>query len=208
MAVTDPQTYADPPCKFGLANHQPIAQGVYGKVYVGTELAPPQAKVAIKVFRDQLEALPEMLRHAAFPRHPAIITVQDVMMTTMGNIKAVGLVFPWFDMDLQRFMQKLYLQPAGVRLVLRRVCEALAHLHLYGLVHSDVKPDNILLRWGCGCISEQGDWFQALKDAAAASADDDAQCMLKYHLEGALEVHRCCSTKITTMGTHPLTEIN
>ena len=170
-----------------------------GKSMLGRSSPPHTRRWRSEIFHNPYEAFPEILRHAAFPRHPAIITVQDVMMTTMvGPTKAVGLLFPWYDLDLQRFIKKLPLKPAGVRLVLRRVCEALAHLHASGLVHTDVKPDNIFLRLGSGCLGAAC-VFQALRDAAVASAEDDTQSMLKNHLQGALEVHRCCCTEMTTI---------
>ena len=55
----------------------------------------------------------------------------------------------------------------GVTHVLRSVLAGLAHLHAAGLVHTDVKPENILLR---GTGSHRRAWARLLSPGPAAAA--------------------------------------
>ena len=163
-----------------------LGEGAYGAVYAGKRLADPNQKLAIKLLSGA-DASAEVKRYASFPKHANIVELEDVgvFRRTHRDKPQVGLAFPRFEMDLRHFVQKLPLRPAGMRHVLGSVCRGLAHIHGHGLVHTDFKPDNILLRGGVGF--RQG-WFARLLAAKDDVTFTEHLCEWKHHLPAALEV--------------------
>ena len=111
--------------------------------------------VAIKLLRSELVAeagtrtrFLQEARTAARLNHPCIVPVHAV--EEAGEL--VYLVMAYVDGESlgSRVRRAGPLSPAAVRKVMRQVAWALAAAHDAGVVHLDVKPDNILLERGTG----------------------------------------------------------
>jgi len=109
-----------------------------------------QRPVAIKLLRAGREADPRTLerfateaRAVARLRHPHVISVHEVGQHALG---------PYLVMDLiegeslgQRIRRQGALEPGVAARIAQRVADALAYAHGKGVLHRDVKPDNVLL---------------------------------------------------------------
>jgi serine/threonine-protein kinase len=126
-----------------------IASGAMGSVYKAHQLSLDRV-VAVKILKPQLARKPEYVarfvreaRNVAMLNHPNVISGIDIgeqeglryfVMeyaegTTVGSLLARGGA----------------LDEVRVVRIARQIARALEHAHEAGLVHRDVKPDNILL---------------------------------------------------------------
>lgn len=123
-----------------------IAQGGVGRVYRGRHRATGEV-VAIKVLSPTVR--PE--HRAAFEReanamagfdHPHLLPVYEYGHTTNGS---PFMVMPLAEHgDLHAYAKHLDWLTAGTILV--QMLQGLAHAHAHGVVHCDLKPENVLLR--------------------------------------------------------------
>ena len=66
--------------------------------------------------------------------------------------KRIQLIFPLFDLSLQAWLcnghggMRRRVSAETTRGLTKALADGLAALHAVGLVHTDVKPDNVLLR--------------------------------------------------------------
>ncbi|HET7459580.1 MAG TPA: protein kinase, partial [Gemmatimonadaceae bacterium] len=135
--------------------------------------------VAIKVVRPELAAAigrERFLREieiAARLRHPLIVPLYD-----SGEIPApdgepgASLLYYVMPYEPGQSLRALLerdgpLPAAEVVRILRELCQALAHAHGQGIVHLDIKPDNVMLSGGHALITDFG-------IARAVSAADGA----------------------------------
>jgi serine/threonine-protein kinase len=125
-----------------------LGQGGMATVYLAQDLKHDR-KVAIKVLREELAAslgADRFLREihiAAQLQHPHILTLID-------SGAAHGLMFyvmPYVEGETLRtkLVRDGELPVADAVRILREVADALAYAHVHGLVHRDVKPENIML---------------------------------------------------------------
>lgn len=93
--------------------------------------------------RQETERVLGEARAAARLRHPSIVEIHDCLVDEEGR---PFLVMEWIDgIDLHRVVQRAGRLPAttAVRMLLP-VAAGLAHAHRRGVVHGDVKPENVL----------------------------------------------------------------
>jgi serine/threonine-protein kinase len=125
-----------------------IGEGAMGVVYQGIDQAT-SARVAIKVVQASSPRTLDALRRfaheagaAAAITHPAVVRMFDV------DISDDGLLFQVQELidgeALARMLQRAWC-PGDAARVGAVLCEALAAAHAVGVVHRDVKPENIML---------------------------------------------------------------
>ncbi len=127
-----------------------IGRGGMGAVYEAKHIVLPR-KAAIKVMHSDLKKQPGMatrvVQEAAILediRHPGIVRVYECALLPDHR--------PWIAMELvegetlaSRLLHRGTLPPYEVATLLAEITDVLAAVHARGVVHRDLKPDNILI---------------------------------------------------------------
>jgi len=128
-----------------------LGRGGMGEVWAARHLRLATKRVAIKVLRTHGEglsgdALARFQKEAEIVsrlEHPHIVNIYDYNLTPSG--------YPFMVMEflegesLGARLKKGPLSLAETRMVLRQICSALDITHRKGILHRDLKPDNIFL---------------------------------------------------------------
>src|SRR5688572_26035069 len=129
-----------------------LGRGGMGVVYLAREVRL-ERHVAIKLLPPVLAVRPELrerflreARTAAKLSHPNIVPIFRV--DELGGYVFIVMAYIEGDTLTQRIRGRGGLPPNDVARILREVAWALAYAHARGIVHRDVKPDNILLEQG------------------------------------------------------------
>jgi DNA-binding SARP family transcriptional activator len=141
-----------------------VAQGSMATVYLARDLRLNR-EVALKVLRPELAASTANERFhreitiLAGLHHPHILQIHDSgVMELAGRPPAPYYVMPFVQGESlrQRLARETQL-PLEIALRLAiEVADALAYAHGRGIVHRDIKPDNILLEAGHGLVADFG----------------------------------------------------
>jgi serine/threonine-protein kinase len=126
-----------------------IGQGGFGRVYAATDVRLGRP-VAIKVIRPDLagaRAFVERFRSegtalAKF-RHPGIVPIYDIR----EHQGLIYYVMPLIEGETVRakLEKRGKLAPKETQRILIELCDCLAATHRGGIVHRDIKPDNVIL---------------------------------------------------------------
>lgn len=127
-----------------------LAEGGMGAVYQAEE-KPPGRVVALKILHPEYSTDPDIRRRfrressiLAALDHPAIVRILDFGTDERGRA--------WTSMELlegetlrERIEREGRLAPAALVPILDGVCSGLSAVHAHGVVHGDLKPDNVFL---------------------------------------------------------------
>ncbi|WP_170319501.1 serine/threonine-protein kinase [Polyangium spumosum] len=128
-----------------------IGEGGMGRVYEARHTRIESKRFAIKMLHPEYARQPDVLSRfqreaeaAAQIKSPYVVDVYDVDRTADGRPFIVGELLDGKEFaDLLTQMGKMGV-PQAVRIV-RQVCKALAAAHAKGVVHRDMKPENVFL---------------------------------------------------------------
>ncbi len=127
-----------------------IADGAMGRVYEGRH-AQTKQRVAIKILHPEIArdnvAVERFKREADTAReleHPHVVKVIDFGQTADGSHFMTMEYLEGEELG-NRVRRDGALPPARIVRILSQLAEALDHAHSFGVIHRDLKPDNVFL---------------------------------------------------------------
>jgi serine/threonine protein kinase len=136
---------SDLPRIAGYEITQRLGRGGMADVYLGTQLSLSRP-VAIKVLSGERTRSETVTRFEHEARtiarldHPYIVSIFDVGRTADGRLYYTMPYLPRGDLAAR----DLHGNEAEIATIVRALCRALAYAHELGIVHRDVKPENVL----------------------------------------------------------------
>lgn len=130
---------------------QQLGEGGMGTVYRATHLGTKRV-VAVKIIHPQLSSYEEFVERfrreaeaAGRLRHPNVVDVTDFGISQTNDGPVAYLVMEYLDgCSLTEILEEEGRLPiSSVVEVLEQVCSAVDEAHQMGIVHRDIKPDNI-----------------------------------------------------------------
>ncbi len=125
--------------------HNKLGYGGYSQVYQAQQLAPIRRKVAIK-FLNRLPKQSLLLAEAEFLanlNHPNIATLYECGETRDERLFIVMELVSGTDLISHADQQQL--NTADKIALFKQLCLGVAHAHEKGIIHCDIKPNNVLV---------------------------------------------------------------
>jgi len=136
--------------------------------------ATKDGKKVILKFTDKEDGLKEKAIIEQLQPHRHIIKILDCLEV---DEKTVCLVFPFIDDQKQKLLGNI----AHIRRFMLQLLKALAHMHAKGVVHCDLKPDNILFDGENVTVIDLGH-SHTLKDLSRAEVGTGSYSPLELHI--------------------------
>jgi serine/threonine-protein kinase len=128
-----------------------IGEGGMGRVYEARHTRLHSKRFAVKLLHHELARQPEVVTRfqreaqaASVLTHPNVVGVYDVNTSADGRPYIVAELLQ--GEELGSYLERLGKLPTVEAVhIVRQVCQALGAAHAHGIVHRDVKPENVFL---------------------------------------------------------------
>src|SRR5450432_2050684 len=128
-----------------------IGEGGMGRVYEARHTRLHTKRFAVKLLHHELARQPEVVTRfqreaeaASVLTHPNVVGVYDVNTSADGRPYIVAEMLE--GEELGNYLERLGKLPVVEAVhIVRQVCRALGAAHAHGIVHRDVKPENVFL---------------------------------------------------------------
>ena len=145
-----------------------------------TQFGSPQSQKAVIKFvpaDTKADLQLSLWRRATQLTHPNLLRLFNVGRSRLANMDLLYVVMEYADEDLSQILPQRPLTASEVREMLGHVLELLAYLHARGLVHSRVKPSNILasgdqLKLSSDCLFPVGELRKSSREPDAYDAPE------------------------------------
>jgi TonB family protein len=124
-----------------------LANTNHSAVFLTQALQSGASKAAIKFISADIPAAEEQLgawRQASLLDHPHVLRLFQSGRFHIAGLDILYVVMELADEDLSRFLPQRALTAAETRELLNPLVDVLSYLHGQGLVHSHIKPSNLL----------------------------------------------------------------
>jgi tRNA A-37 threonylcarbamoyl transferase component Bud32 len=128
-----------------------LGEGAMGRVYEAHHTRIPVKRFAVKILHPEFRRHPEALKRfqreaeaAATVAHPNVVGVYDVDVAADGR---PFIVCEYLDgIELGDYLDEVgKLGPAEAVRIVHQICDGLSEAHAHGVVHRDMKPENVFL---------------------------------------------------------------
>ncbi len=128
---------------------EPIGEGGMGTVWMAQQSEPVKRLVAVKLTKPGMDSRAVLARFEAERQALALMDHPNIAKVLDGGATPDGR--PYFVMELvkgvpiTRYCDERHLTPRQRLELFIPVCQAIQHAHQKGVIHRDVKPNNVLV---------------------------------------------------------------
>jgi serine/threonine protein kinase len=128
---------------------QQIGEGGFGVVYMAQQMEPVKRRVAIKIIKLGMDTRQVIARFEA--ERQALAMMDHLNIASVLDAGATDTGRPYFVMELVRgdpittYCNREKMPTSGRLELFKQVCDAIKHAHLKGIIHRDIKPNNVLV---------------------------------------------------------------